>query len=1332
MAPITFPNVIFTCQRPRLVCAARLLVVLLLLALPAVMQGQTYTNNYGIWNYTDNGDGTATITGYTGSIGTVTLPSTISNLTVTTIGDEAFIDCTSLTNVTIPNSVTSIGDDAFCFCYSLTNVIIPDSVTNLGVFVFYQCYSLTSVTIGNGVTSIGDEVFCSCSSLTNVTFGTNVTSIADGAFFLCTNLISITIPNSVTNIGGQAFYQCYNLTSVTMSTNVTSLGYSAFQFCSSLTNVTIPGCLTNIGIEALYECTSLKTITVATNNPVFSSVAGVLLDKSQTTLIECPGGKAGSYTVPNGVTSIGDEAFYYCTSLTSVTIGTNVTSIGEGAFFYCTSLTNVTIGTNVTSLAGQAFLYCTSLTSVTIPASVTSIGGQAFWFCSSLTSITVNALNPDYSSVAGVLFDKSTNTLIEYPGGKAGSYTVPASVTTIGYFAFASCTNLTSVTLGPNVVSIEYYAFYYCSGLTNVTIPNSVTNLGDEAFEGCTSLTSVTLGTNITSITDGAFFFCTNLISIMIPNSVTNIGPQAFYQCYSLTSVTMGTNVTSLGYQAFQFCYSLTIVTIPNSVTNLGDYAFYYCTNLTIITIGTNVTSIGDEAFLDCDNLNTLYFQGNAPSLGSDVFSSYDNATGHDNATVYYLPGTTGWTAFSTNSGLPTVELTGPILAIIAPPAWLLVSNANYTITGTAIDTVAVTNVFYALNNSGWTPATTANNWTTWSAPVNLIPGTNTIAAYAVDTNGNFSPTNSASLDCVLYTVLTVRTNGHGTVSPNYNGAWLQLGQSYAMTATASPGYGFSGWTGSSTTNGATLLFVMASNLTFTANFIVVTNPTLTITAPVSGQRWSNAVFTVTGTARDNLRVSNVVCQVNGGVWSNAATANVWTNWTAAVNLIPGTNTVAAYAVDTTGYVSTTNSVSFQYVATNQLQIRANGLGTVLPNYSNAWLEIGRNYSITSTPAAGFVFTNWVISTNWIDGTTTSTTNLMFMMASNLTLQVNFWDTIKPTVNITNLSAGQRVSNGVFTVKGTASDNWQVSNVVCQLNGGAWSNAATANLWTNWTAAVNLIPGTNIVAAYAVDTSGNVSTTNRVSFQFVATNQLQIRANGLGTVSPNYSNAWLEIGRNYSITSTPASGFTFANWVLSTNWIGGTTMTKTNLQFMMASNLTLLVNFADVIKPTNKITAPASGQHMTNALATVVGTASDNWKVAGVWYQLNNGSWNATTTTNGWTNWTTTVELITGTNTVKAYAMDLGGNFSTTNSLSVVSSNTFKLQLAFTNALPLKTNGLVFTLQLSTGLNGHIQVSTNLTGWTTLTNFVGTNSMITFRDPAATNSNHRFYRAVVP
>ena len=181
----------------------------------------------------------------------------------------------------------------------------------------------------------------------------------------------------------------------------------------------------------------------------------------------------------------------------------------------------------------------------------------------------------------------------------------------------------------------------------------------------------------------------------------------------------------------------------------------------------------------------------------------------------------------------------------------------------------------------------------------------------------------------------------------------------------------------------------------------------------------------------------------------------------------------------------------------------------------------------------------------------------------------------------------------------------------------------------------------------------------------------------------------------------------------------------------------LQANFVETNKPTLTITAPTSGQHMTNALAIVTGTAGDVWMVNAVWYQLTNGiltggTWSQAATTNNYTNWSTTLTLAAGTNTVKAYAVNLGGNYSATNSVSFVSSNSFKLQLAITNPVPLKTNGLVFILELSTGLNGHIQVSTNLTSWATLTNFVGTNSTINFRDAAATNYSERFYRAVTP
>ena len=208
-------------------------------------------------------------------------------------------------------------------------------------------------------------------------------------------------------------------------------------------------------------------------------------------------------TLPDGLTSIGGEAFRECSGLTSITIPNSVTSIGESAFYKCSGLTSVTLGNSVTSIEYYAFYECRSLTSVTIPNSVTSIGIQAFTDCSSLTSVTI----------------------------------------------------------GNSVTSIGDRAFRLCLSLTSITIPNSVTSIGDGAFEGCSGLTSVTIGNSVTSIGDDAFYGCSSLTSVTIPNSVTSIGYRAFRSCSSLTSVTLGNNVTSIGNNAFGSCNKIQEVT---------------------------------------------------------------------------------------------------------------------------------------------------------------------------------------------------------------------------------------------------------------------------------------------------------------------------------------------------------------------------------------------------------------------------------------------------------------------------------------------------------------------------------------------------------------------------------------------------------------------------------------------------------------------------------------------------------------------------------------------------------------------------------------------------
>jgi len=215
------------------------------------------------------------------------------------------------------------------------------------------------------------------------------------------------------------------------------------------------------------------------------------------------------------------------------------------------------------------------------------------------------------------------------------------------------------------------------------------------------------------------------------------------------------------------------------------------------------------------------------------------------------------------------------------------------------------------------------------------------------------------------------------------------------------------------------------------------------------------------------------------------------------------------------------------------------------------------------------------------------------------------------------------------------------------------------------------------------------------------------------------------------------NGYTLGGAVMNANgsWTGGVQATlpavNGQLTVVLPPITALLLN--PVAPPLLAFSSPTNSQHVTNAFVTVTGTAADNQGVANVWYQLNNGAWNAAATANGWTNWNTTLGLAAGTNTLKAYAVNLASLTSLTNSLTLVASNAFQLQLTFTAANPLATNGLNFSLALSPGVNGHLQVTTNLTsGWTTFTNFTGTNSLLNFRDPAATNSSPRFYRAVIP
>jgi len=345
-------------------------------------------------------------------------------------------------------------------------------------------------------------------------------------------------------------------------------------------------------------------------------------------------------------------------SFSVVVIENGVTVIERFAFWNLARLISVTIPNSVTSIRNSAFSRCTGLTSITIPNSVSHIGEGVFSYCTGLTSINVATDNSFFSSLDGVLFNRNLTTLITYPAGKQGAYTVPNSVTTIQTEAFMGSIGLTSITIPNSVITIGEWAFFGCSGLTSVTIGIGLTSIGHRALWDCSGLTSIDVATenhNFSSV-NGVLFNKnqTTLIqypggrqgAYIIPNNVTTIGSGAFFRCTGLTSVTIPNSVITIGGAAFSGCTGLTSVIIPNSVTTIGTDAFFGCTGLISVIIGSGVTSIENYAFNQSMNLTSIVFMSTIPpAIGWDVF-------GLPPTMCFYVPAGSidvyrGWTLWS-------------------------------------------------------------------------------------------------------------------------------------------------------------------------------------------------------------------------------------------------------------------------------------------------------------------------------------------------------------------------------------------------------------------------------------------------------------------------------------------------------------------------------------------------------------------------------------------------------------------------------------------------------------------------------------------------------------
>ena len=623
--------------------------------------------------------------------GELVIPDIINGIPVRSIGTGAFADCKGLVSVTIPSSVTSIAENAFAgrngmswsqpvsglksFSVDSDN---PSYSSRNGMLCTKDGSTLVagvigvngSVTIPSSVVRIGSSAFSNCSGLRCVTIPDSVTSIGSGAFRNCRGLISVAIPSSVGRIGHGAFYGCSGLTSVTIADGVASIGDSAFSGCEKLKSVTIPSSVESIGRSAFFRCGSIMSFLVGAENANYKSVNGMLLSRDGTTLVA---GVNGDVVIPDGVTSIGEAAFFTRWSLRSLTIPDSVTSIGEAAF-----------------------LSCSALKGVAIPDSVTNIGERAFTGFSG--SFTVGNNNPSYKSISGLLLTKDGTTLVAGWGVKGDvaipsgvtnikeiaffncsltSVTMPSSVTSIGRGAFDECSRLTSVTIGDGVTSIGRGAFCFCSGLTTVTMLGERPDAPNEIFKGCGKLKAIRVPANAKSWAGMKDWFGIPLVfdgelktsrfgpaqlssarrsaeletdhkwleaadgqktyggytwSYRVRNDEATLVAEkdGKYSCAVSPTPTGNVTipptlnyikVTRIGQDAFRNCKELTSVTIPEGVTHIDVHAFDNCIGLKSVSLPSSLMGIGYAAFGKCEKLTSVTIPNGVKNIESDSFN---------------------------------------------------------------------------------------------------------------------------------------------------------------------------------------------------------------------------------------------------------------------------------------------------------------------------------------------------------------------------------------------------------------------------------------------------------------------------------------------------------------------------------------------------------------------------------------------------------------------------------------------------------------------------------------------------------------------------------------
>lgn len=485
----------------------------------------------------------------------------------------------TLTGITLPSTTVSIGYLAFYYAWNLSATLsIPASVKSISDYAFYGCSSLSNFAVANANTrysSVNGVLFNKAQDTLfifpqaksgNYSVPSTVTHIAKSAFENCWNLTGVTFPTSLRSIGSYAFSYCSGIIgSLTLPASLQKIEDGAFYGCYNLTEtVTIPANLTDIGSYCFLESNNIKSFVINSSNTKYASSNDVMYSKNMDTLFICPGGKTGSFTIPNSVKLIGSYAFYKCSKISgTMNIPALVDYIGYYAFFGCSMITDYmvnasnlyfsstdgvllsknndrllaypvqksgayTLPSMLKEIDPGAFAYCEYLSGcINIPSEVKFIGEYAFYGAKLISGITVDDNNNFYSANDGILFNKGKDSLLICPYSKSGQYEIPPTVAHIGNFAFDGCINLTEITIPSYTTSIGNYAFEYCSGITKIRIPRNLRNIGLGAFYNCSNLQEISIANPDPPVVD---YYTFELINKATCNLVVPTGAKTTYQ----------------------------------------------------------------------------------------------------------------------------------------------------------------------------------------------------------------------------------------------------------------------------------------------------------------------------------------------------------------------------------------------------------------------------------------------------------------------------------------------------------------------------------------------------------------------------------------------------------------------------------------------------------------------------------------------------------------------------------------------------------------------------------------------------------------------------------